>query len=64
MIDLPGLVSSGEYRSRRREVITDTAGVPVAELSLAPPLYIARTIAAQRKAMPLPVDQRRVALAK
>lgn len=62
MIDLPGLVPNGEYRSRRSEVITDTAGVPVAELSLAPPLYIARTIAAQRKTTPLPVDQRRAAL--
>ncbi|MCV7346522.1 aldehyde dehydrogenase family protein [Mycolicibacterium rhodesiae] len=64
MIDLPGLVPNGEYRSRRREVITDTAGVPVAELSLAPPLYIARTIAAQRTTMPLPIDQRRTALAE
>lgn len=64
MIDLPGLVSNGEYRSRRTEIITDTAGVPVAELSLAPPLYIARTIAAQRKTTPLPVDQRRAALHK
>ncbi|WP_431238869.1 aldehyde dehydrogenase family protein [Mycolicibacterium aichiense] len=64
MIDLPGLVTNGEYRSHRREVITDTTGVPVAELSLAPPLYIARTIAAQRTATPLPADQRRAALAK
>lgn len=64
MIDLPGLGPNGEYRSRKREVVTDTAGTPVAELSIAPPLYIARAMAAQRKAKPLPVDQRRAALHK
>ncbi|MCX2931262.1 aldehyde dehydrogenase family protein [Mycobacterium sp. CVI_P3] len=64
MIDLPGLVPGGEYRSRRREVVTDAAGTPMAELSIAPPLYIARAMAAQRRTRPLPVDQRRAALNK
>jgi acyl-CoA reductase-like NAD-dependent aldehyde dehydrogenase len=64
VIDLPGLGPNGEYRSRKREVVADTAGVPVAELSIAPALYIARAMAAQRKAKPAPVDQRRAALHK
>jgi len=64
VIDLPGLGPTGEYRSRKREIITDTAAAPVAELSIAPPLYIARTMAAQRKTAPLPLDQRQAALHK
>ena len=64
MIDLPGLTPTGEYRSRKREVVTDIAGTPVAELSIAPPLYIARAMAAQRKTKPLDVDQRHAALQK
>jgi len=64
VIDLPGLGPTGEYRSRKREVIADTGGTPVAEISIAPPLYIARTMAAQRKVGPLPVGQRRAAIAK
>ncbi|BBY64890.1 aldehyde dehydrogenase family protein [Mycolicibacterium helvum] len=64
MIDLPGLGCSGQYRSRKREIVTDTAGAPVAELSIAPPLYIARAMAAQRTTTPLPADQRLAALHK
>ncbi|EHB58150.1 hypothetical protein MycrhDRAFT_0586 [Mycolicibacterium rhodesiae JS60] len=64
MIDLPVLGPSGEYRSRKSEVVTDTAGTGVAELSIAPPLYIARAMAAQRKTKPLPADQRQAALRK
>ena len=64
LIDLPGLGSNGEYRSRNPEVITDTSGTPVAKLSIAPPLYIARTMIGQRKVKPLPLDQRLDALGK
>jgi hypothetical protein len=66
----PGLVAidalgpAGEYRTRHREIITDTAGVAVAELSIVPPLYVTRTISAQRRARPLPVPQREAALAQ
>jgi acyl-CoA reductase-like NAD-dependent aldehyde dehydrogenase len=60
--DLPVLGPSGEYRSRKREIIADTAGTEVAELSIAPPLYIARAMAAQRTTTPLPTDQRQAAL--
>jgi acyl-CoA reductase-like NAD-dependent aldehyde dehydrogenase len=64
VVDLPVLGGGGEYRSRKREVVTDSAGTPVAELSMAPPLYIARAMAAQRKTKPLPADQRHAALHK
>lgn len=52
----------GAYRTRNRAVLTDPAGAAVAEMSLVPPLYISRTLAAQRKAAPLPVAQRTAAL--
>jgi acyl-CoA reductase-like NAD-dependent aldehyde dehydrogenase len=62
LVELPGLGPQGEYRSRAREVITDTSGTPVAEVSIAPPLFIARTMAGQRKIQPLPRDRRLDAL--
>ncbi|WP_099245896.1 aldehyde dehydrogenase family protein [Mycobacterium sp. shizuoka-1] len=62
MIELPALSGSGEYRSRKREVIADAAGAPMAKLSVAPPLFIARAMAAQRKSAPLPTDQRKALL--
>lgn len=60
---IDALGPSGEYRTRNREIVTSTAGVPVAELSLVPPLYVSRTLSAQRKVVPLPVVQREEALA-
>ncbi|EUA16248.1 hypothetical protein I553_1223 [Mycobacterium xenopi 4042] len=38
--------------------------MPVAELSIAPPLYVSRSIGTQRKTPPLPVTQRLTALAE
>ncbi|OBG23836.1 aldehyde dehydrogenase family protein [Mycobacterium sp. 852002-51057_SCH5723018] len=63
MVCLDALGTRGEYRTRNREVIRSTAGVAVAELSIVPPLYVSRTIGAQRRARPLPVAQREAALA-
>jgi acyl-CoA reductase-like NAD-dependent aldehyde dehydrogenase len=63
LVAIDALGPTGEYRTRTREAITDTAGVAVAELSVVPPLYIARTLSAQRKTSPLPVAQRAAALA-
>jgi acyl-CoA reductase-like NAD-dependent aldehyde dehydrogenase len=54
---------NGTYRTRNRELVTSTAGVPVAELSIVPPLYVSRTISAQRTTRPLPSAQRAAALA-
>jgi acyl-CoA reductase-like NAD-dependent aldehyde dehydrogenase len=63
LLCIDALGPSGDYRTRNREVIPSTAGVPVAELSMVPPLYVSRTIGAQRKVRPLPVAQREAALA-
>lgn len=52
----------GDYRTKHREIVTSTAGVPVVELSMVPPLYVSRTISAQRKVRPLPAGQREAAL--
>jgi acyl-CoA reductase-like NAD-dependent aldehyde dehydrogenase len=51
------------YQTRNRELVSSTAGVPVAQLSIAPPLYISRAISAQRTTRPLPWPQREAALA-
>lgn len=62
LVAIDALGPDGEYRTRRREVITTTAGAAVAELSLVPPLYVARTLAAQRNLTPLPAGRRAAAL--
>ncbi|OJZ69208.1 aldehyde dehydrogenase [Mycobacterium paraffinicum] len=62
MLPIDALGADGEYRTRRREVITTTAGAAVAELSVVPPLYVSRTLAAQRNVTPLPVGRRAAAL--
>jgi acyl-CoA reductase-like NAD-dependent aldehyde dehydrogenase len=64
LVALDALGVGGEYRTRNREVITSTAGVAVAEMSMVPPLYVSRTLSAQRKAAPLPVTQRAAALSR
>jgi acyl-CoA reductase-like NAD-dependent aldehyde dehydrogenase len=64
MLSIEALGPNGEYRTRNREIISSTAGVPVAELSIVPPLYVSRTVSAQRKVRPLPAVQREAALAK
>jgi acyl-CoA reductase-like NAD-dependent aldehyde dehydrogenase len=64
LITIDALGPDGGRRTRNRDVVTDTAGAPVAELSIAPPLYVARSISAQRRTRPLPADQRAAALAK
>ncbi len=40
LVDLPALGPDGEYRTRNREIIEDTAGVPVAESSFVPRLFV------------------------
>ncbi|MGA9678426.1 MAG: aldehyde dehydrogenase, partial [Mycobacterium sp.] len=63
MLRIDALGPNGEYRTRNREVIATTGGVPAVELSIVPPLYVSRTIGAQRKVRPLPAAQREAALA-
>jgi len=62
LVCIDALGAGGDYRTRNRELIMSTAGVAVAELSIVPPLYVSRTIGAQRKCRPLPVAQREAAL--
>jgi acyl-CoA reductase-like NAD-dependent aldehyde dehydrogenase len=64
LVVVDALGPTGEYRTRTREVITDTSGVAVAELSIVPGLYVTRSLAAQRKVRPLPVGHREALLAK
>jgi acyl-CoA reductase-like NAD-dependent aldehyde dehydrogenase len=62
LLAIDALGPEGEYRTRNRVAIEDTAGVPVAELSIVPRLYVSRAISAQRKVRPLPIQQRQAAL--
>jgi len=62
LIALDALGPSGEYRTRQTELICDTGGVPVAELSQVPRLFVTRSISAQRKVRPLPLVEREAAL--
>ncbi len=62
MITLDALGPRGEYRTRTHEVITEVTGAPVAELSIVPPLYVSRSIRAQRHVGALPADRREAAL--
>jgi acyl-CoA reductase-like NAD-dependent aldehyde dehydrogenase len=64
LVGIDALGPGGEYRTRKTEVVTDTAGVPVAELSMVPRLFVTRALAAQRKVRPLPTAQRIAALDK
>ena len=63
LVCIDALGPNGEYRTRNREVIATTGGTPVVELSIVPPLYLSRTIGAQRKVRPLPAAQSEAALA-
>ncbi len=58
MIDLPALGATGAYRSRNIQTVTDVAGTALAELSLVPPLYVNRTMAALRRSSIMPADER------
>jgi acyl-CoA reductase-like NAD-dependent aldehyde dehydrogenase len=64
LIAVDALGPTGGYRSRNRELITDTAGVAIAELTIAPKLYVVRALNAQRRMRPLAIPQRRAALGK
>lgn len=59
MLTLDALSPDGEYRPQRRETVAD-----VVDLAVVPRLFITRTVAAQRKAAPLPLSERPRALAR
>jgi acyl-CoA reductase-like NAD-dependent aldehyde dehydrogenase len=64
LVGLDALGPVGEYRTRNREIIKDTAGVPVAESSVVPRLFVHRSVDAQRKLLPLPAAQGEAALTR
>ncbi|MBZ4625938.1 aldehyde dehydrogenase, partial [Mycobacterium avium subsp. hominissuis] len=64
LLHLDALGPDGDYRTRNTETVTTAAGVAVARLSLVPPLYVSRTLGAQRKAAPLPPADRQAALSR
>jgi acyl-CoA reductase-like NAD-dependent aldehyde dehydrogenase len=64
LVDLAALGPDGEYRTRNREIIKDTAGVPVAESCVVPRLFVNRSIDAQRSLRPLQAEQRADALTR
>jgi acyl-CoA reductase-like NAD-dependent aldehyde dehydrogenase len=64
LLELAALGPDGEYRTRNREIIRDTSGVPVAESCLVPRLFVNKSIDTQRKLRPLPAAQREAALAR
>ncbi|BBX47342.1 aldehyde dehydrogenase family protein [Mycobacterium cookii] len=64
MLDVDALGPQGTYRTRNREPVATMAGDVVAELSIAPPLYVSRALRAQRSVRALPVHEREAALAK
>lgn len=51
---LDALGPRGPYRTRRPSAVTDVSGAEVARLSLVPPVYVDRTLAALRRADAVP----------
>lgn len=64
MLRIDAQLLGGEYRSRKTELVLDTAGEPVAELTVVPRLLVTRTIAALRTSRPLPRHERAAALGR
>ncbi len=62
LVALDALGPDGRYRTRNPEVICDTSGDPVAELSMVPSLFVTRAVAAARRSQPLPLEERQAAL--
>ena len=62
MTVIDALGPGGAYRTRKRELVTDVGGAPIAEMTIVPPLYVARTVNVQRTVRPLPAEERDAAL--
>ncbi|MDT9691506.1 aldehyde dehydrogenase family protein [Streptomyces sp. P9(2023)] len=61
---LDALGPGGPYRTHTRQPITDVTGAVMAEMSLAPALFVNRAMKALRAAAPLPAAERASALAR
>jgi len=64
LVQLDALIPSGPYRAQNRMEIVDVTGVPVAELSILPTLFVHRAIAALRKSTVAPLEVRLDRLAR
>jgi acyl-CoA reductase-like NAD-dependent aldehyde dehydrogenase len=64
LVALDALGPDGEYHTRKSELISDTGGTAVAEMSLVPRLFVTRSIGAQRAVRPLPLAERAAGLAR
>jgi acyl-CoA reductase-like NAD-dependent aldehyde dehydrogenase len=64
VVELDALIHTGGYRSQNQLVVPDVRGTPVARLSLLPPLFIHRSMAALLRATTMPPDARRAALSR
>ena len=62
LTQLTALGPAGPFRARNRQLVEDVAGAPVAELSVVPPLFVARAMTALARAAEMPAVQRLAAL--
>ncbi|MFB6937036.1 aldehyde dehydrogenase family protein [Streptomyces chartreusis] len=62
LLQLDAFGANGPYRARNRLTVPDVTGEPLAELSIVPPLFVHRALAALRSADPLPPGERAAAL--
>jgi acyl-CoA reductase-like NAD-dependent aldehyde dehydrogenase len=58
LIQLDALGPDGPYRTSARTLLTDVSGVPVAEMSMPPRLYVQRSVARSHRAPVPPPDER------
>ena len=63
-VRLDALGHNGTYTAHRTQTVTSVANTPLAELSLVPPLYVNRTMAALRRAETKPLGERLAAIAE
>ncbi|MEU3822784.1 aldehyde dehydrogenase family protein [Streptomyces sp. NPDC030392] len=61
---LDALGPAGPYRTHGRQDVTDVTGAVIAEMSLAPALFVNRAMKALHAATPLPAGERAAALAR
>lgn len=64
LVAVDALGPGGRYRTHSRAIIADTRGEALLDMSVVPRLYATRTIAAQRKAAPLPIAERATTLGR
>ena len=63
-IEIPALGPSGEFRAANRLTVTDVSGAGIAEVSLVPPVFVHRAMAALHRAETLPTADRAALLAE